>query len=967
MKLAALALDAQDICSPYESCIPLIRWGDVTGPLASRSDSFLAGVVGTITAIPAQIAGSLLSFGNGLYKSAAELVMVSSGTKTSLTASLGPAMNKFVGNIYSGITGSWALFGVIFMVAAIAGMVAVFRGAGTRVLLQRLGAFLLGIALCISMGAMSVDHPDSPAPGTPYWVATTVAKLTSELGNGVTSGITQTLENTTATNTLAKSNTHDALSCQRYISQKNGLMHFAEESAKTQGKTIDATVRMLNLMWQESGLRTWGNIQFGNTSFMPILFCRPLEAAAKIEGVKMAAIASSNLEGTAIDTGSTVTTLNGLAPAFNPSALVANKPGQQWHETSMDTTKSVDRYTTMWMACKIPQKNGTISGTWNWRYGMQFLNRVKGADKDGISSNPSAKSVCSAAFTGSNAEHNEGFLISTTKEDNEDDKAACEAKNRKSEAQKYVAACAEKRETDNETLLRALNSKFNLPEEINVTLKGISDGTEAKNSNWKYMITANNTLNQNKNAETLAAITALHGGYQFADLFAAFMFVLAGLVNFVIWGLLLSFIRIFGTIAGFLIAGPGLMGGFLIYALAPERGKKALKNSAVQLVAMCAVDSIVSLITAIVSTVTMALMNAISAAMGDNISTTMVALEAIICPLGSLALLRYLCVSVWKVGDPMSMAGLTAIASGKAVAGKFGSAAKGLAAGVAGGAAALAMGGGIAAAARSVVNGAAGGSISNAAVRGMNAGFAENLEQRKLSALEGRGGKGSTTPTDNQAERAAVSDSQKQSQTEQTAVPDSQNQSSSQTEQADKQTTEQTAGQKPLFADQVNDAFHDWLDDKSGHHERVEKAKQGDGKAFSAIRALGVKDTMKEAGYIAKRALAFTVRHKKAVKRAAIIGSTLALGPMGGIGMATLLGGGKLATRMAGGTLRATQRTYRRVKPKVGNVREPGRKSITENAFIEMWQQPKQHRKKQEQKQKETIADFLRTNNVNNG
>lgn len=965
MKLAALAFDAQDICSPYESCIPLIRWGDVTGPLASRSDSFLAGVVGTITGIPAQIAGSLLSFGNGLYKSAAELVMVSSGTKTSLTASLGPAMNTFVGNIYSGITGSWALFGVIFMVAAIAGMVAVFRGAGTRALLQRLGAFILGIALCISMGAMSVDHPNSPAPGTPYWVATTVAKLTSELGNEVTSGITQTLENTSATNTLAKSNTHDALSCQRYISQKNGLMHFAEESAKANGKTIDATVRMLNLMWEESGLRTWGNIQFGNTSFMPILFCRPLEAAAKIEGIKMAAIASSNLEGTPIQTGdSTVTTLNGLAPAFNPSALVANKPGQQWHETSMDTTKSIDRYTTMWMACKIPQKDGTITGTWNWRYGMQFLNRVEGTDKDGISSNPSAQSVCSAAFTGSNAEHPEGFLISTTKEDNEDDKAACEAKNKKSEMQKYVAACAKIVEADNDTLIRALNSKFNLPEEINVTLKGISDGTEAKNSNWKYMITANNTLNQNKNAETLAAITALHGGYQFADLFAAFMFVLAGLVNFVIWGLLLSFIRIFGTIAGFLIAGPGLMGGFLIYALAPERGKKALKNSAIQLVAMCAVDSIVSLISAIVATVTMALMNAISATMGDNISTTMVALEAIICPLGSLALLRYLCVSVWKVGDPMSMTGLTAIASGKAVMGKFGKALGGVAAGAAGGAAALAMGGGIAAAARSVVNGAAGGSIAGAATRGMNAGFAENLEKKKLAALEGRGGKTSSTPTDNQAERAAG---------EVNSQPTAKSETTSQPAVEPKNTnsqSEQEPTEKPVV-DQATDAIHNWLEDKSGHYERVEKAKHGDGKKFSTLRALGVKDTVKEAGYIAKRGLAFAVRHKKAVKRAAIIGSTVALGPMGGIGMAALLGGGKLGVKgfMAAG--RGVERGFRAVgntkKKLTAQAGAEILKPLTENAFYEMWHQPRQYRKEQENKHKETIADFLRANNVNNG
>lgn len=960
MELITVALDAQDICSPYESCIPLIRWGDVAGPLASRSDSFLAGVVGTITSIPAQIAGSLLSFGNGLYKSAAELILMSTGTKDSLASSLGPAMNRFVGNLYSGITGSYALFGVIFMAVMLTGLYTVFRGSGTRVLLQRLGAFILGIALCISMGAMSVDHPDTPAPGTPYWVANTVSKLTSELGNSVTSNVTKTLESAPATQTLAKSDAHDALSCQRYISTDTGLMHFADEAAKANGKTLDSTVRMLNLMWEESGLRTWGNIQFGNTTFMPLVFCRPLEAAAKIEGIKMAAIATSNLENTPISTGnSTVTTLDGLAPAFNPASLIANKPDSTKQETAGDSTKFVDRYTTMWLSCKIPRKEGTVSGVWNWRYGMQFLNRVKGADKKGISSNPSAQSVCSAAFTGSNAEHTNEFLINTPQEDNEDDKQECENKNKMSDLQKYVAACAPKTTTNNASLFRALNSKFNLPEEINLTLTGIKDGTEADDTNWKYMITSNNTRNQNKNAEAQAAISAMHGGYQFADLFAAFMFVLAGLVNFVIWGLLLSFIRIFGTIAGFLIAGPGLMGGFLIYALAPERGKKALKNTTLQLVAMCAVDSIVSLIATLVATVTIALMNAISAAMGDNISTTMVALEAIICPLGSLALLRYLCVQVWKVGDPMSLQGLTALASGKAVMGKFGKALGGVAAGAAGGAAALAMGGGIAAAARSVVNGAAGGSIAGAATRGMNAGFAENLEKKKLAALEGRGGKTSSTPTDNQAERAAG---------EVNSQPTAENETTSQPAVEPKNANSQSKQEpteKPVV-DQAADAIHNWLEDKSGHYERVEKAKHGDGKKFSTLRALGVKDTVKEAGYIAKRGLAFAVRHKKALARGAVIASTVALGPMVGIGAAALLGGGKLGAKgfMAAG--RGVERGFRAV----GNTKkkltsQDGAeilKPLTENAFYEMWQQPRQYREKQENKHKETIADFLKTN-----
>lgn len=891
-----MALSPSEVCGTYAQCIPLIRWGGVTGPLSNRSDGFLAGMSGTITSIPSQIAGSLLSFGNGLYKAAAQLIMFSTTASQNIVGKLGPAMNRFVGVLYDGVTGSFALFGAIFVAIALTGLYAVFRGQGTRVLVSKLTAFLIGIALCLGMGAMSSANPDTPAPGTPYWTVTSLQKITTGIGDPITQNIAKALEKSSTSGMLAKSASYDTMSCERYISTESGLMYYADETAKASNETVNATVRMLNTMWEESGLRTWGNVQFAGTGFMPLLFCRPLEAAANIEGEKMATIVKH--------TTGNAANFNGLAPAFNPTAIAANKPGEDKAEGGIDSTKSRDRYMMMWMTCTMPKGKDTAeaTGNWGWRYGMRFLNLISGDDRKGIGDvnakgAPTKEQVCSAAFTGSNDKHPSGFLItlpSKQDEANNDDKCA---DNQMLVGKSCVdASAANVSAADRDTNLRRLGSKFDLPETgWKISLKGTSDESQkAEDYNWKYMIAANNTRNQSKNAETQKTIAALHGSYEGSDIFAAFMLVIAGLVNFVIWGLLLSFVLVFGTAAALLIAGPGLIGGFLIYAVAPERGKKALQNTMLQLVAMCATSTVVSLIATLVALLTISLMAAMSSQIKGDTSPVITALEAIICPLGSIALLRYLCIKVWKVGDPMSMAGLGAIASGKAVMGKFGKAAKGIAAGAIGGFAALKMGGSIASAARSAVNGAKDGTLSGAAVRGMNAGFADKLEQKKLAALEGRGGGAATTPATNQAEKA---------------VAEGKEDKGTPTEAAEEKSPNTADDLKPIMTD-LGDGEPEKTKEpkKSVYDERLERLRNGEELSKKERRGLYLHAAGRIAGNSARKAARFALRHPTV----AVAAGTVLTGGLAGVALPLLpaMGATYGATKVGGKAFRAGKQLY---------------------------------------------------------
>lgn len=395
--------------------LPVMRWADVATVLENRTDGLIDYITNLFKSVPLSIEGLFLSIGNGLWSGGAWLLNLSSGAASDTAGKrMGQSINQLIGALYNGITGDWMIPAIIITAVLVTSIVLVFKGQGTGVLMKRIGALSVGLAMFVTMGATAAAHTTSPSPGTPWWLAEQVRSVVATTGDAVTQSAINAFSSMDGT--LRSRDNHNMLSCRGYLWRLNETT--ADPKAKEDGTPqqakqftpdntakgrTDTLLKTMNMMWEETGLRMWIRAQYGPGANGSDVFCRVLEHRAGATSAEQA-----NLTNQAIsysDAGGRDVASED-AMAFNPNLLLGPDEGPRTVIDKQLNDKSdkpapasnimLDRMVTMWDTCKYVNTDG---GRFATRYGWEWVDLVRGQNR-GFGEAGHMDQYCSAVISG---------------------------------------------------------------------------------------------------------------------------------------------------------------------------------------------------------------------------------------------------------------------------------------------------------------------------------------------------------------------------------------------------------------------------------------------------------------------------------------------------------------------------------------------------------------------------------------
>lgn len=679
------------------SLLPVLRWADVSGGLNTRVDDLsIFNPQSWFAAVPANLSGAFLSLGNNLWATAAWFQQAANGVD--VVGTMGPMANRFMGAMYTGLTSDWIVFTIPAIIAIMAGLWAAVRGRGMKELCRRAGALTMGLTLFVTMGATSAANPDTAAAGTPYWMVQTASGIIGNAGGGIADSLLNGSVLESDAFLASKSDDVSRLSCRRYTAQLD-QEYASGSSLATSGNPV---LTSLNRMWEETGLRIWSRQQYGPGENASQVFCRVLEARASASPQTMFDLtddASGGLLGGKNENG-------WLGVAWWPNLLSIKDLDDGADQPAETTDKKLDRLATIFDVCEL-----NADGSFGVRSGWQWIDALTGNDR-GLENNGTPTDECEAALTG---RYGDGDYTVAD----------------------MTGGSVKVNQNRFNDKINNIVKKFDVASDSGWTAVTQTNGGDAPVADVDRSIV---TMNQQ------------HGTASMGDVGAALVFAVSGLFNLVIWGVILGLMRIACLFVACFLACAGVGLGALVLAFAPDKGRRALLNAFGRMVGMCAGVTVVGLVAA----VGCIFFNAGMAVLGllDNDGNTTgtvlsMSLASILLPLGYLWMVRYLCVNVWRIGDPFSARALGSIMGGSAVLG--GLKTLGVAA-LAGGAAAVAGGGlagALSAAGRGLSSGGRGGLVGGM-LQGMDTGRREAFYNRLGSGRHANGG-----PVESGADAAA--------------------------------------------------------------------------------------------------------------------------------------------------------------------------------------------------------------------
>lgn len=284
----------------------------------------------------------------------------------------------------------------------------------------------------------------------------------------------------------------------------------------------------------------------------------------------------------------------------------------------------------------------------------------------------------------------------------------------------------------NDGALRAVVKKFDLSN---------------SNTAWQWAARTHTDASQLENTiKAIATVNQQHGSAQWSDVGGGFIFALSGLVNMLIWSVGFGLLRLLAVALACLCA-TGLWFALIVWAVSPDRGRKTLSKTVTSMLGMIATPTVLGLYMAVACI----LMNTIMMALGivdrnGNTAATVMVMSmcSLVLPLASVLGLRWLCIRVLHVGDPLSFGALGVIGStvgqGVRKVGRMAMAAGG----------ALAAGGHGGAVAMAAMNGARAGSVSDALQHGYRQG--QHGQHGQHGAGKGTGAGRHTAQSNQQSE-----------------------------------------------------------------------------------------------------------------------------------------------------------------------------------------------------------------------
>lgn len=711
--LAAADLTSLDgdsnVCSHGLDCLPILRWSNTIGGLTSRVDNVgMFNPRSWFEAVPANITGIFLSIGNNLWAAAATIERMADGS-SAMTDTFGKMANRFTGAVWNSLS-DWRILSMAIVLVVGVSLWRYIHNGTIQAFGQRMVALILGLAMFATVGIASANNPETPATLTPYWIVNTTSKYIGDLAGSASDTLVNGFDHggTFLAHDYSGDSTGDLLSCRNYLHQ----LHL-ENSAhmKSNGHANDTVLTAMNTMWEETALRIYARTQYGPGVNADQVFCRVPEYRAGATADDMALITKYAI-GNAYDDKqpSGHFSADGDMMAYIPN-LWEGAIGTKADQKVANEDVGLDRWVTMWDVCGFGKQRNSLYV----RSGWAFVNSVEG-DNRGIDSsgNPASDTTdlpaqCRASLTASltkskNGEYNKdddklrpSVMMAGAAEDMDAANKACSNMIGSTlsgaatggfigaawGAAKKAASCltTNSKAEEHFSTFAALTNKFNL----------------SSSENWRTLATLhNNTTDETVINSAIRTLSYQQGKVTASEIGASVVFSLSAIVNLLIWGVGFGLIKMLTLALACLIAAGGLWLGLLFYALSPDKGKRAVVNAAKQVAGMCAAGSVLGLAAStgcLFVTAAMAGLGLINGQGSTTGNTTLFAVASAVLPFVYLWAIRYICVNVWRIGDPFSGEGLFRMIGGQAIMGglkTLGGAALGGAAGAIG----AAMGGG---------------------------------------------------------------------------------------------------------------------------------------------------------------------------------------------------------------------------------------------------------------------------------
>lgn len=725
-------------------CLPVLRWDGVTGALTSRIDGTLTEWTHWLEQIPQSLSGLYISLGNSLYALAARMGRGVDGD--SLLSgdqwSLGKTANRTVGALYTVVVSNPLLIAMPIVATLLIGLFAAWRGQGMRVLMRRLGALSVGLALSISMGATAAAAPDQANTGSPWWVMRTVNQIVSDAGSGLNTALIDSMSASGTFVSDPNGGNDNLTSCQRYIAT-------LDKAAEAQG-TDDAITISTNRMWEETGLRVWMRGVYGGGQNSLDVFCRVLDHRAGADAKTMSDL--TNLAA-GTDIGASE-----FGVAFWPTMMadtddLTEEVGKK--EQSADS-QMLDRYVMTWNVCKYSKKDNA----WRGRAGFKFVNALTGKDrrkygtKDSVDKEDRIALACQAAVTGHADGDDESYLVY--------DASRADVEYEESETASPGTSFIPGSVTPN-VGAQAWQAKRLKGEKLNADGWAISGDARQlvhrlvmlfdapTDSRTTAAITTNGGGTVAQNSAALTTVRQMRGAYSFSDIIGGFLFLLSGFEALILLGVGVGFMKVVCALSA-TVSVVVLFVALFAVAYAPDHMLRSIKSILMSLLGAMAGPTVVALAASLgclFVNLGLLICGLAGAADADasNSSIGMLGLCTLVLPLVYIKGLRWLCVEKLGWGDPFSLPGL------KQISGLTGAMGKGMA--VAAGAAvaagvAVATGGAglpaLSAAAKGMGAAMRGGGVVSAA----GAGLREGVMNRRFGGFSG-----SRAPKSG-AERAAL-------------------------------------------------------------------------------------------------------------------------------------------------------------------------------------------------------------------
>lgn len=737
-------------------CLPVLRWSDVAGGLTARTDGIIDYIVGMFSSIPNNVSGVFLSMGNNLWGATAHLVQVTSGDSgAAIAAKFGPLSNTFVGSIYSALTTEWTVLALGVALVAVSALWLVMRNQ-SRLAMRKVSALVVGLSLFLSMGALSVNHPNDAAAGTPWWLTQTATNIAGTVGTGASHSLLMGMkDNGKAFATKSDSDNRSDTSCRRYTAQLDD-----EYSVSINGGSD--LISTINTMWEETGLRMWARAQYGSGRNASNVFCRVLEFRAGAPASDMAHL-------TNLSVGRDIVSADAIA--FHPALAFIDDEGEQSKDTDPKDgvengtyTKQMDRAVTMWQAC------GHFSDGWNVRNGWQFIGAIQGKNRG--FDNATWKQMCAAVFTGSSSGDVYGATSNGGKIGGQDPPDTTKSDTSTAGHDKswnavgtvattsYVATPASSQSQTSDWVVSPQatvkddTNRVNTSDEGKTIRRLIKKFDVRETSGWSALASTHNGGTDTQKQDAILAMQAQHGTSSISDVGGSLVFAASGLINLMIWGVAFGLVSMLAQIAAYLLAAFGVWLGLLIYAFAPDKGQRAVGNALKQTLGCCCAKALVNVVAAVccVFITSMYQFLGLVDANGNSAGTVITAgVAAALLPVAFFKGLQYLCVHVWKLGDPLSVASIGSLMSGKFAFDGL----KTVAGAAAGAIGARIGGGGLAAMAGAASRGARSGVIAGA-TGGYQSGQSDAYFKARRSG-QGGGPKGRAEGGGSKADQAAGS------------------------------------------------------------------------------------------------------------------------------------------------------------------------------------------------------------------